>query len=64
LILAFEQLAFNIESMLDTFFWEWFISGLKEMTCAQVLMDHPTNWLEASQRDREAQKVMNTQINK
>jgi hypothetical protein len=27
-------------------------------------MDHPTTWMEASQRDREAQKVVNAQINK
>jgi hypothetical protein len=64
LILDFEQLAFNIEGMLDNFFWECFISSLNEVICAQVLMDHPTTLPEASQRDREAQKVVSAQIKK
>jgi hypothetical protein len=40
----------HIEGMLDTFFKEFFINGLKEEICAQVLMVHPTTLLEASQR--------------
>jgi hypothetical protein len=50
--------------MSDIFFKEFFISGLKEEIHAQVLMAHPTTWLEASQRAQEAQKVVNAQIKK
>jgi len=44
--------------MCDTFFFlKLFINGLKEEIHAQVLMDHPTTWLEASGKSQESQKV-------
>jgi hypothetical protein len=40
-IVAFEQLAFRTEGMLDTFFREFFVSGLENDIRAQVLMTRP-----------------------
>lgn len=39
---------FHTKGMFDTFFWEWFISDLKDDIHAQVLMARPTTWLEAT----------------
>jgi hypothetical protein len=61
-IIAFEQLAFYTKGMLDTFFHECFISGLKDDIHAHVLMAHPKTWLEATHRAKEAQQVVTTQI--
>jgi hypothetical protein len=63
-ITTFEQLAFHTKGMLDTFFHECFISGLKEDIHAHVLMAHPKTWLEATHRAKEAQQVVTTQIKK
>jgi hypothetical protein len=63
-ISTFEFIPIYTECMSDTFFKEFFIIGLKERIHAQVLMAHPTSWLEASQRAQEAQKVANAQIKK
>jgi hypothetical protein len=40
--------------MSNTFLKELFISYLKEEMHSQVLMGHPTTWLEASQRERDS----------
>ena len=40
-IAAFEHLAFRTEGMIDAFFRECFINGLKEEIRAHVLMDRP-----------------------
>jgi hypothetical protein len=57
-ISSFEYLAFRMKDMSDTFFWECFISGLKDEIRAQVLMARPQTWLEATQHDKEAQKFV------
>jgi hypothetical protein len=49
------------EGMTDAFFRERFISGLKEEIRAHVLMDRPSNWVEAAKRDKEAQQVVSSQ---
>jgi hypothetical protein len=54
-IAAFECLAFRTEGMIDAFFQECFISGLKEEIRAHVLMARPSTWVEAAKRDKEAQ---------
>jgi hypothetical protein len=54
-IASFECLAFQTEGMTDAFFRECFISGLKEEIQAHVLMAHPSTWVEATKRDKEAQ---------
>jgi hypothetical protein len=63
-ISTFEQLAIHTKGMSNTFFKECFISGLIEEIHAQVLMPHPTTWLESSKRTWEAQKVVISQIKK
>jgi len=40
-IAAYERLAFQIEGMFDAFFWDYFISGLKDVIRAHVLMGWP-----------------------
>jgi hypothetical protein len=47
--------------MIDSFFKEWFINGLKEMIREQVLMDHCATWLEASQKYREVKIMVDAQ---
>ena len=54
-IAAFERLDVWIEGMTDAFFWECFISGLKEEIRAHVLMVRPLTWLEATKRAKESQ---------
>jgi hypothetical protein len=44
-----------------TFFWECFISGLKDEIQTHVLTNHPQNWLEAAQHVEEAQHVVFSQ---
>ena len=51
-IATFEHLTFQTEGMTDAFFQECFISGLKEEIRAHVLMDQPTNWVEATKKDK------------
>jgi hypothetical protein len=48
-IASFEHLNFRMEGMLDTFFMEFFINGLKYDICAHVLIQCPQRWLEATQ---------------
>ena len=48
----------NTKGMSDVFFCEFFISGLKDEIWSQVLMTRPPTWLEATQRDKEAQQVV------
>jgi hypothetical protein len=48
-IVAFEQLFICTKGMIDSFFKECFLNGLKEEIRAQFLMAHLTTWLEASQ---------------
>jgi hypothetical protein len=47
-IATFECLAFRTEGMIDAFFQECFISGLKEEILAHVLMAQPPSWVEAT----------------
>jgi hypothetical protein len=63
-IAAFEHLAFITEGNLYGFFREFFINGLKYEMCAHVLMACPQNWLEATQRSKEAQKIVSSQTRK
>jgi hypothetical protein len=58
---VFTKHNFNI---FPRFLRECFISGFKKEIHAQVLMAHPTIWLEASQRPQESQKVVDAQIKK
>ena len=48
-ITAFEALAFRTRGLTDTFFKDCFIFGLKEAIKAQVLLHHPSTWVEACQ---------------
>jgi hypothetical protein len=50
--------------MLNTFFKECFISGLKEEICARILMTLPTTWLEATHIYKKSQNVVTTHIKK
>jgi hypothetical protein len=52
-IAAFERLAFRTEGMIDAFFRECFISGLKEEIRGHVLMVRPMNWVEATKKAKE-----------
>ena len=54
-IASFERLDFCTEGMSDAFFWECFISGLKDDICAHVLMDRPQIWVDTTKIDKEAQ---------
>jgi hypothetical protein len=63
-IATFERMAFQMEGMIDAFFLECFISGLKEDIWAHVLMDRPSSWVEATKRDKEAQQVVSSQNKK
>jgi hypothetical protein len=63
-IAAFEYLYFITEGMLDAFFREFFISGLKYEIHAHVLMARPQNWLEATQQAKEAQQIVSSQTHK
>jgi hypothetical protein len=58
-----EQLAFRTKGMFDTFFREFFINGLKDEIRAQVLMNHPQTWLEATQCAKESQHVFSNNTN-
>ena len=51
-IACFEHLSCRIEDMSDAFFWECFISGLKDEIQAHVLMARPQSWVEATKRDK------------
>ena len=47
--------------MSDAFFWECFISGLKDEIYAHVLMVWPQIWVEATKIYKEAQQVVSSQ---
>jgi hypothetical protein len=53
----FECLDFHMKGMWDVFFWEFFISGIKDQIHAHVLMDHPYTWVESTEREKEEQHV-------
>jgi hypothetical protein len=61
-ITTFEQLAICTEGQFDLFFKECFISGLKDAIKAHVMMQHPQTWLEACDRAKEVEIVINAQI--
>jgi hypothetical protein len=63
-IATFECLAFRIDGMIDAFFRECFISGLKEEIRAHVLMAQPSTWVEATKRAKEEQQVVSSQNQK
>jgi len=46
-IATFDILAICIEGMGDEFYFEYFISGLKEAIQAHVQMHHPPTWMDA-----------------
>jgi hypothetical protein len=48
-IVAFEHLDFRTKGMLDAFFRECFISGIKDEIHSHVCMAHPHTWLEDTQ---------------
>jgi len=60
-IAAFEHLAFQTEGMIDAFFRECFISGLKEEIPAHVLMARPTTWVESTKKAKEEQQIVSSQ---
>jgi hypothetical protein len=47
--------------MIDAFFRECFISGLKEEIWAHVLMARNLSWVEATKKAKEAQQVVSSQ---
>jgi hypothetical protein len=63
-IVAFEHLAFRTEGMIDAFFHECFISGLKEEIRSHVLMARPSSWVEDTKKSKEAQQVVSSQTHK
>jgi hypothetical protein len=63
-IASFGCLAFRTEGMIDDFFRECFISGLKDKIQAHVLMARPSSWVEATKNDKEAQQVVSSQNRK
>jgi len=58
-ITSFEQLAICTEAQYDSFFKECFISGFKEEIQARDIMQHPHTWLEACDRAKEDEIVIN-----
>jgi hypothetical protein len=50
--------------MIDAFFRECFISGLKDEIRAHVLMARPSSWVEATKKAKEAQQVVSSQNRK
>jgi hypothetical protein len=60
-IATFERLDFRTEGMIDPFFRECFISGLKDENWSHVLMAQPFSWVEATKRAKEAQQVVSSQ---
>jgi hypothetical protein len=50
--------------MIDAFFRECFISGLKEEIQAHVLMARPTTWVEATKKPKDAQQIVSSQNRK
>jgi hypothetical protein len=57
-ITTFEQLAIHTKGLNDEFYFECFISGLKEAIKAHVNMHHSTTWLQACQLAREADTIL------
>lgn len=60
-ITAFEALAFRTKGLIDEFYMECFISGLKEAIKAQVLLHHPPTWTEACQVARKVERALTAQ---
>ena len=56
------QLSIRTERLTYSLCKECFISGLKEEIRAYVRMQHPTTWLEATQRALEAETILNAQM--
>jgi hypothetical protein len=59
-IFTFEHLDFIMGGMLDAFFQDCFINGIKYEIRAHVLMELPYNWLEATQCAKEAQQFVSS----
>jgi hypothetical protein len=57
-IIAFEKLAICNEGLLDEFYIECFISGLKDAIKVHVCKHHPVTWLQACQLSREAETII------
>ena len=57
-ITAFEHLDFKMLGIIDAFFWECFVSGIKDEIQAQVLMDCHKTWLKYTNCTKEAQQVV------
>jgi pentose-5-phosphate-3-epimerase len=60
-ITTFEQLVILTKGLSNLFFKECFISDLKEAIQAHIMMQHPKTWLEACDRAKEANIVINAQ---
>jgi len=61
---TFEHLDFRMNDMSYAFFWEFFISGLKDEIHVHVLMEQPHTWLEVIQQAKEAYKIVSSQTRK
>ena len=49
------------KGLLDSFLKDFFINSLKEENIAHVIMQHPKTWLEACDRARKVEMVINFQ---
>eukprot|EP00253_Pinus_taeda_P035434 PITA_35434 len=63
-ITTFEGLAFHTKGLLDEFYTECFISGLKEAIKAQVLLHHPPTWMEDFQVARKVERALAAQYSR
>ena len=62
-IKAFEALAFCTRGLVDEFYLECFISGLKDTIQAHVRLQHPISWLAACKIAHEVERVLAAQSN-
>ena len=57
-VTAFEALAFRTRDLLDAFYMECFISGLKEAIQVHVRLHHPPTWSEACKVARKVERAL------
>jgi len=63
-ITTFERLEIHTEVLSNSFFKECFISGLKEVIRAHVMMQHPKTWLEDYDKAKDAGMLIIAQANR
>jgi hypothetical protein len=63
-ISVFEKLDFHTERMSDDFFWEYFISGIKDEIHDHALMARTQNCVEDTKRSKEEEHVVSSQTRK